>query len=331
MQSFRFNTRPLRLGFAFSLGLMGCAGHHHPQPSQEKRTIEQMLESETGDMGQSLADRIMAEAPARTKSRIKVEGEIKRGIWWWLRYYSVRDRERFSRILDRGETYRPLVQQILNSHDLPPELYYLAMIESGYVNHATSPTAAVGIWQFMKPTALRYGLALGNGIDERRHPVSATHAASRYLNDLHKKFHSWYLAIAAYNAGEGRIQRAIHDGHSRDFWVLAEGGYLPQETMDYIPKFLAAATIGAHPYRFGFKDLGSPVIWPEVEAVQLRQELKLHQIAQLAHMSREELLRLNPHLSGISSNTKLRRVRIWLPKAAAKYFAVGRTTVASRN
>ena len=105
MQSFRFTTSQIGLGLAFAAGLAGCAGHHQKPPSQEKRTIEQMLESETGDMGQSLADRIMAEAPARTKSRMKVEGEIRRGIWWWLRYYSVRDRERFSDSVNRGSEW----------------------------------------------------------------------------------------------------------------------------------------------------------------------------------------------------------------------------------
>ena len=331
MQSFRKTFIQLGLGLVATLQISGCATHH-AHPPQEKRTIEQMLDSETGDMGQSLADRIMAEAPARSsKSRLKVEGEIRRGIWWWLRYYSVRDRERFARILERGEIYRPLVQQILNSHQMPPELYYLAMIESGYVNHATSPTAAVGIWQFMPPTALRFGLKLKDGVDERRHPVCATHAAARYLTYLHKRFNSWYLAIAAYNCGEGRIQRAIKEGKSRDFWELADKGFLPQETMDYIPKFLAAATIGARPNRFGFKDLGSPVIWPEVEAIQLKKDWKFAQVAEIARLSREELLRLNPHLARIPFNARLKKVRIWVPKASAKYFEAAKTTVASRN
>ncbi len=328
MQSFQKHFIHLGLGLVLTLELTGCA--HKPHPPQAKRTIEQMLSSETGVVGSSLAERIMAEAPSRSKSRSRVESEIRRGIWWWMRYYSVRDRERFERILERGETYRPLVQQILGSHQLPPELYYLAMIESGYVNHARSSTAAVGIWQFMLPTALRFKLCVANGVDERRHPVSSTHAAARYLTYLHKRFDSWYLAIAAYNAGEGRIQKAINAGHSRDFWELADKGFLPQETMDYIPKFLAAATIGAHPSRFGFKDLGTPTIWPEVEEIQLKQEIKLAKVAEMARLSKAELIRFNPHLAGPSGHTRLRRVRIWVPKSSAKYFVSGRTTVASR-
>jgi membrane-bound lytic murein transglycosylase D len=295
----------------------------------ENHEIGLMLTQEVPSLDQSLASRIMAEPVSlHSKSRVKVEGEINRRVWWWLRYYTVRDRERFKRILERGETYRPLVQQILRQHQLPTELYYLAMIESGYVTHATSTTSAVGIWQFMRPTALHYGLGVDASLDDRRHPIAATQAAAQYLADLHKEFNSWYLAIAAYNCGQGRIRRAIREGHSHDFWFLAERGYLPQETMDYIPKFLAAATVGFHLEEFGFNQYHPLQQWPEVVAVELQPGARLSHVAKQANMSEKELLRLNPRLRQALAHPSRHRVKIWMPTKAAEKFVTPKAALA---
>jgi membrane-bound lytic murein transglycosylase D len=308
------------LGGLLAYALSGCAS-----TSSDNHAIGHILDRDVGSIDDSLAARIMAEnIPYKTKARAEIESEIQRKVWWWVRYYTVLDRERFKRNFLRGENYRPLVQQILTEHQLPPELYYLAMIESGYVTHATSSTAAVGIWQFMRPTALHYGLAVQGTLDERRHPIAATHAAARYLNDLHRKFDSWYLAIAAYNAGQGRINKAIRRGKSRNFWQLASRGFIPRETMDYIPKFLAAASIGAHLDEFGFNELEphTSAPWPLVAEVKVKRGTKLSAIAKKAKLSEKELLRLNPQLREALSCPGVKKIRVWLPRKAADRFAL---------
>src|SRR5690606_16029392 len=135
----------------------------------------------------------------------------------WVKYFSEKDRKRFSHFLNRGEHYRDLIQATLESYSLPIELYYLAMIESGYVAHATSHASAVGAWQFMRSTGKRYGLYVDNYVDERRDPIRSTEAAAKYLTDLYNVFQSWELALAAYNCGENRVLRAVMQGKTRNF------------------------------------------------------------------------------------------------------------------
>jgi membrane-bound lytic murein transglycosylase D len=304
----------------------GCAS------SSRTHAIGQMLERDVGNVNDDLASRIMSEnVPYKNKARTEIESTIQRKVWWWVRYYTVLDRARFKRNFSRGENYRPLVQQILTEHQLPPELFYLALIESGFVTHATSSTKAVGIWQFMRPTALHYGLGVDGPLDERRHPIAATHAAARYLSYLHKRFGSWYLAIAAYNAGQGRINQAIKRGKSNDFWKLAEKGFIPRETMDYIPKFLAAATIGNHLDEFGFQELepsDSLREWPQVAAVKIKSGMKLSKVAKQAGLTEKELLRLNPQLKQALSYPGAKAIRIWVPTRAADRFAAYKTSLA---
>lgn len=301
------------------IALAGCSS------PKQNRDIDRMLDREVGDISDSLAAQIMAQPISyKSKARNRVEGEIQKKVQWWIHYYTVRDRERFERNLTRGEKYRPLVQQVLNEHQLPPELFYLALIESGFVEHAKSHASAVGIWQFMIPTARNYGLGVHGNVDERRHPIAATHAAARYLNDLHRKFDSWYLAISAYNCGQGRVDKAIRRGKTRDFWKLVDGGFLPKETMDYIPKFLAAASIGDHLQQFGFKELAPLPLaqqWPEVSSVQIKRGMKLSMIARQARLTEDELVRLNPQIRQTLKRAPAKQIRIWVPRNAANRFA----------
>jgi hypothetical protein len=310
-----------------AIALSGCASS-----PKENTAIHQMLKTEIGPIDEDLAARMMNEKVPykinkKSAARLKVEGQINQRVWWWINYYTTRDRDRYERILERGEYYRPLIQQVLAEHQLPPELYYLAMIESGYVTHARSHCAAVGIWQFMRPTALHYGLGVSGQLDERQHPVSATHAAARYLKDLHRQFDSWYLAIAAYNAGQGRINKAIKRAKTRDFWELAFRGYLPEETMDYIPKFLATATIAGHLAEFGFQPIQTKreiPEWPKLTQVKLKPGTQVSKIAEKAQLSEEDLLRLNPQLKlALKKSSKISRkkqVRVWVPRSSADEF-----------
>ncbi len=281
---------------------------------KENHEIGQILKDETGTLDQNLIAKILKE-PRRlkSKSRQKWESEIDSRVLWWIHYDSVIDHQRFQRNLDRGENYRLMVQQLLRKNGLPPELYYLALIESGFVTHATSATQAVGIWQFEPETALNYGLKIRANSDDRKHPINSTLASSRYLTKLHRKFKSWYLAIAAYNAGEGRIAHAIRRAHTDDFWELTERGFLPRETMDYIPKFLAAATIGNQLEKFGFTMPRATEPWPEIASVVVRHGEKITSLSNKMGITEEELLRLNPRLLVLLSPAIKGRVRIWVP------------------
>lgn len=233
-------------------------------------------------------------------------------VKWWLRYFAVRSKDRFQRFLDRGERYRDVVEETLRKHGLPPELYYLAMIESGYSNNARSPMAAVGAWQFMPGTGRQYGLDLNSHVDERRDPIRATEAASRYLTDLFNVFNSWYLALAAYNAGEGRVLGAIMKGNSRDFWELARLKKLPKETRHYVPKFMAAAIIGRNPERFGFRTPKAEA-YPDVQAVELPAPLRLSDVASRAGIPLAKLKHVNQHLFRGVTPPGQRTYDLWIP------------------
>jgi membrane-bound lytic murein transglycosylase D len=130
---------------------------------------------------------------------------------------------------------------MLRAHGLPEELVAVVAVESGFDSVALSPKGARGLWQLMPETARRYGLTVEPGRDERLDPIKSTHAAARYLKDLHAQFADWPLALAAYNAGEHRVERALKRLGARDFWMLARLGALPGETRAYVPTVLSRA------------------------------------------------------------------------------------------
>ena len=153
--------------------------------------------------------------------------EINDKVEKWINYFTKKDRDRFQRFLNRGEKYRKMIQAVLADQGIPTDLYYLAMIESGFSVKARSHASAVGVWQFIRATGRRYGLKIDYYVDERQDPMRSTIAASLYLKDLHLVFNSWYLAMASYNAGESRIMGSIMKQSSRDFWQLVRKNALP--------------------------------------------------------------------------------------------------------
>lgn len=275
-------------------------------PSEIDKIIEEtnpvLAEMNTGDG---------AEAP------LQIPIEINRKVAQWIDFFTVRERELTQRYLERGEALRPHIEQILKENEVPKELYYLAMIESGFVSHAKSRAKAVGVWQFMKGTAKNYGLAVTGTIDERRNWVKATEAAASYLKDLNNVFGSWYLALAAYNAGEHRIVRSIMKGKTRDFWALAEAGLLPKETLNYVPKFLAAHIVGKNLKRFGFElNVAENEKWETFETYSVPAGIKLSDIARTTGVPYDVLKRWNSDLvRGITPFSKTGTFEIYLPKS----------------
>jgi membrane-bound lytic murein transglycosylase D len=160
-----------------------------------------------------------------------------------LNYYRGRGRERLNAGLQRLTAYRPMMARIFREEGVPEWLLAVGLVESGYDAAALSPKQALGIWQFIPATGARYGLQQSALVDERLHAEKSTRAAARYLRDLHALFGDWQLALAAYNAGEGRVARAIQRAGVRDFQTLATRGLLPVETINYVPSVLAAAQL----------------------------------------------------------------------------------------
>ena len=193
----------------------------------------------------------------------------------WVKYFTGPGRASFSVWLGRGGRYIKLFRQILKEHQLPQDLAYLSLIESGFSPKARSRAGAVGPWQFMPGTARRMGLKINYYVDERRHPMKSTRAAAAYLTKLYEEFGDWHLALSAYNAGERRIARAIRRSKQKDYWSLARTRYLPNETRNYVAKYLAGMIIAKNPEVFGFVGIDYEKSW-NYKAVKLesRHQLK---------------------------------------------------------
>lgn len=178
----------------------------------------------------------------------------------WVKLFSTdpKVKQRFALWLDRKDTYEPMISAKLEKRDMPQDLIYLAMIESGFNPKAQSPAKAGGLWQFISETGRRYGLTVNKKVDERNVPAKATDAALSYLSDLHDRFGSWYLAAAAYNTGENRVARIMRQttgsekGSDEDYYRISK--LLPRETQDYVPMMIAAARISKDPAKYGFEN-----------------------------------------------------------------------------
>jgi membrane-bound lytic murein transglycosylase D len=173
----------------------------------------------------------------------------------WLHRFTTSLKGDIEAALERGKEYIPMISSKLAARGMPQELKYLPLIESDYKPTARSRVSAVGLWQFMAGTARALGLSIGSHGDQRKDPAKETDAALTYLSDLYHQFGSWYLAAAAYNAGPGTVKNAMQHvlgrttGSDADFYKIS--GSLPAETRDYVPKLIAAATIGKDPAKYG--------------------------------------------------------------------------------
>ncbi|HSJ26015.1 MAG TPA: lytic transglycosylase domain-containing protein [Longimicrobiales bacterium] len=219
--------------------------------------------------------------------------------YWVDRFQNVPEmREKFEGFLERGAEWAPMILERLEARGMPLDLLYLAMIESGFNPEAVSHASAVGIWQFMRPTGAQYGLAVDRAVDERRDPVRATEAALDYLESLHRRFGSWYLASAAYNTGQGRLSRIMRQQFGRERARGEEDYYrilnrLPAETRDYVPLMIAAARITKEPARYGFEPMRlAPRQWEEIT---VPPATPLDRIAGLIGSTVADIRSLNPH------------------------------------
>ena len=199
----------------------------------------------------------------------------------------------YKRSMKRGDALLPLIRGNLMDDGLSDLFVYISMIESGFSPAIVSPKKAVGLWQFMPATAKYYKLSVCNSFDERCDPVSSTNAAIAYLRKLHKQFGKWYLAVMAYNCGEGRLEKAIKKANSDVLYVLldSDAKYLPLETREYIKKILLVAMIGeGRMLNFTPK---SNLFSRDLVQVKVMSGTKLRELAKLINMKEVELLKLN--------------------------------------
>ena len=209
-----------------------------------------------------------------------------------IKFFQGKGRKVFTKWLERSEYAVPGMTKILREQGLPEELVYLSMIESGFNTKAYSYAHAAGPWQFISSTARIFSLKVDWWYDERRHPDKATIAACKYLKKLYLDFDDWYLALAAYNCGEGRVKRHVAKYHTRDFWQLKK---LPKQTKNYVPTFLAALIIAQNPEQYGFE---SPVHknLPPVDSVLVTECIDLNAIAEIVSINYDEIKELNPEI-----------------------------------
>ena len=228
--------------------------------------------------------------------------ETHRRVEYYVNVFRGTARERFVSQLERGSRYEPMIRAKLRAADIPEDMYYLALVESGFDQHAYSRAAAVGMWQFMTGTAKGTGLRVDWWVDERRDPVRSTDAAVKFLGWLREQFGSLYLAAAAYNGGPGRVSRGLSllgddvDNGSRDdaFFALAEHDYLRGETKNYVPQLIAAALIAKEPAKYGMTlRTVSPYAY---DSVYVPASTPLSAIAKASGSPLDSIRELNPQI-----------------------------------
>jgi len=243
----------------------------------------------------------------------------------WFRYYTGRGKARFERQIARGQVVKKAIENVLLEKNLPLELYYVALIESGFNFSAVSHAGATGPWQFMKNTGRMYGLRIDSQIDERKNIYKATRAAAEYLSDLYNIFNDWALTLAAYNAGEYRIMNAIRKSNTRDFNELIRMKALPSETMNYISKVWTAMIVEKNASKFRVKKTSAS--WklnPTELSLSLDSNTNIEKLIGLSGMSAKRFKKYNAHLL---SNTivagEKKPVEIFMPKKNYMRLAMG--------
>ncbi len=286
----------------------GAAGPKHAEPAAPKGWLEDEVRRILVEFGEDQDVRLPP----------TFMGEVKRAV---DDFTVGRRRQWFATALRRMDRYVPTIHGIFSERRLPEIFYYLALVESGFNPDAESRKGAVGLWQFMPETARYYGLEVGRSKDQRRDPNKSSEAAREYLLDLVLEFgdgHSMLLAMAAYNAGEGRVRyrlRKLDDYRNRSFWTLSERHLLPPETRRYVPTIIAAAVVGRNRGRFRFPP---PLPAGGVTTVELRRPVSIPYLLRAAQIAKAYLLALNPTLDPTSKVTPSRRFALVLPTEAAE-------------
>ena len=244
----------------------------------------------------------------------------------YIEYFSTLRKDVFQSWLDNSAAYLDTMKAIFRDANLPEELVYVAMIESGFNPGAVSRAKAVGPWQFMPYTARQYGLKNDRWVDERRDYLKSTLAASRHFRELHNRLGSWPLVLAAYNAGTKKVRSAMRRTGSTDFWDLKESPLLLRETKSFVPKFMAVALIARDPAAYGFR---VPVATSlHFDVVMIRGCMDLRAAADDTDSTYATIKRLNPEINGESTPPDRQFYPLKIPKGKSKTFQARRAALA---
>lgn len=233
---------------------------------------------------------IMARIEAMDQSFIKTKYESV--VEGYIKGYVVRSRRSAEVILGRSAMYFPIFEKYLKENNLPDVLKYLAVVESALNPRAVSVVGAGGLWQFMPETGKSYGLVINDQIDERTDIIKSTMAAMQHLASLYERYEDWALALAAYNSGAGRVNSAIRRSGSTDFWALRQ--YLPRETRNYVPAFIAAVYLAQYYDKHNLEPQFPSLDFQLTETVELNDFVSFFRIAQVTGVSMEVIRTLNP-------------------------------------
>ena len=252
------------------------------------------------------------------KLDIEIDIAFNERVRAFINYFTVRDRDYTREMIKRSELYLPLFEKYLRKYELPVELKYLPIIEAGLNPKAVSGPRAVGLWQFMSPTAKEQGLKIDWYIDERMDPEKSTEAACKYIKWLYGVFKDWKMTLAAYNSGIGNVKRAMRrSGYKKDFWDVYR--FLPRETRSYVPQF--AAIMYAMEYADEHNIFVDQKDYPlEYEVVQTSQFIYLKAFAQASGISLEELTKLNPAIKKGAIPAGRRNFELRIPKKSSKLY-----------
>jgi membrane-bound lytic murein transglycosylase D len=261
----------------------------------EPASIDELLALETFDATPPTAETTSNVQADLAETTHDIPIPLNERVLRYVELFQGRLREFLAEGLTRGSAYLPMIQNVFRAEGLPLDLAYIPLIESAFKPTALSRAKAKGVWQFMGATAKENGLRQDWYIDERSDPEKATAAAAKYLKTLYTMFGDWHLAMASYNGGPGRVNRAMKRSGRDDFWHLtATTRFLPRETREYVPMILAAVIIAKNPVKYGFDVVANPL--RATERVTVPPAVDLRRIAEWAGVTADDIQSLNPEL-----------------------------------
>ena len=281
-------------------------------------TYENMPSSSALSFLPALSDTVDSTEASAAGTPVSLPTPLHFKVQDFIEYFKTDGRKTLQEWINNAAPYSLLMKNIFKEQNLPEDLVYVAMIESGFKPHSVSQAEAAGPWQFLSATARQYGLRIDGWVDERRDPVKSTRAAAEHLKYLYSRFGSWPLALASYNAGADNVQRAIRESRSRDFWNLHASGSIPKETRDYVPKYMAVAIIASNLPAYGFTlPVAEPFLYDEV---QIPASTSLHVIARHANTTYQQIKWLNPELKYDKTPPDTRPYTLRIPKGTKQTY-----------